>query len=165
MKKSKAIRLLENQIDKIEDKNIQRDEWLSSTASVLLRVFPVSSQIKIEQLSNIEKSPQYFEDISAEERIALRKSKARRYLLNYIEEIDLLGVESSGNKLEIFFGSLRFWILLVALCGLSFLVGNTTPAKVIKQSHIQDYQEMEQQIIHQKKKIDSLTRELQNKEL
>lgn len=162
MKKSKAIRLLENQIDKIEDQRMKRDEWLSSTASVLLRVFPVSYQLKIDQLKDIQNNPQYFEDITTEERIAIRKGKAKRFLLNYIEEIELLGVEGTGSKLELFFGSVRFWFILTALCSLSFLVGNSTTARVFRQSHIQNYQELEKQIHIQKKEIDSLTKELRS---
>lgn len=165
MKQSKSIRLLENQIENIQNKAINRDEWLTSTASVLLRVFPLSAQIKIDQLKNIEKNPQYFEDISAEEKIAVRKSKAKRYLQNYIEEIELLGLESNGSKLELFFGSLRFWLLVIALCGVSFLAGNTASGKVFRQSHIQEYHELEQQIDSQKKEIDSLNMELRSKRI
>ena len=161
MKKSKAIGLLQIQIEKINDPAVKRDEWLSSTSSVLIRIFPLSSKLKIEQLEDIRKDPQYFEDISLDERIAVRKKKAERFLLNYIEEIELLGPESTVSKMEVLFGSARFWLLLISICCLSFIAGNSTPAKVFKQSHLQQFQEMEREIIKQKQEIDSLTKELQ----
>ena len=109
MRKTTGIRLLKSQIDKINDQNIKRDEWISSTNSILLKVFPVSSPAKISQLRNIEDTPEFFNDISALKRVELRKLKAERYLQNYIEEIDLLGTESNPNKIEGFLSNFRFW--------------------------------------------------------
>ncbi len=109
MRKTTGIKLLRSQIEKINDRNVNREEWILSTNSVILRVFPVSSSSKISQIANIEDTPDFFNDISVHQRIELRKLKAERYLQNYIEEIDLLGTESSPNKLEIFMAGFKFW--------------------------------------------------------
>ena len=109
MRKTAGIRLLKSQIDKINDQSIKRDEWITSTNSVLLKVFPVSSPAKISQMGNIEDTPEFFNDISPDKRTEIRKLKAERYLQNYIEEIDLLGTESDPNKVEGFLANLRFW--------------------------------------------------------
>ena len=109
MRKTTRIRLLKSQIDKINDQNIKRDEWIATTHSILLKVFPVSSPTKISQMGNIEDTPEFFNDISPSKGIELRKLKAERYLQNYIEEIDLLGTESNPNKIEGFLSNLRFW--------------------------------------------------------
>ena len=109
MRKTTGIRLLKSQIDKIHDQSIKREEWITSTNSVLLKVFPVSSPTKISQMGNIEDTPEFFNDISPDKRNKIRKIKAERYLQNYIEEIDLLGTESDPNKVEGFLTNLRFW--------------------------------------------------------
>ena len=109
MRKTTRIRLLKSQIDKINDQNIKRDEWIATTNSIILKVFPVSSPAKISQMGNIEDTPEFFNDISPVKRIELRKLKAERYLQNYIEEIDLLGTESNPNKIEGFLSNFRFW--------------------------------------------------------
>ena len=109
MRKTTGIRLLRSQIDKINDESIKRVEWIATTNSILLKVFPVSSQAKIIQIDNLEETPEFFNDISPLKRIELRKLKAKRYLENYIEEIDLLGTESNPNKIEGFLSNFRFW--------------------------------------------------------
>lgn len=109
MRKTTGIRLLKSQIEKINDQSIKRDEWISTTNSILLKVFPVSSPAKISQMGNIVDTPEFFNDISPSKGIELRKLKAERYLQNYIEEIDLLGTESNPNKIEGFLSNFRFW--------------------------------------------------------
>lgn len=109
MRKTKGIRLLKSQIDKINDQSIKREEWITTTNSILLKVFPISSSAKISQMGNIEDTPDFFNDISPLKGIELRKLKAERYLQNYIEEIDLLGTESHPNKIESFLSNFRFW--------------------------------------------------------
>lgn len=163
MKKSKAIKLLRLQIARINDERINREEWLFSTSSLLLRIFPLSAKYKIGQLEQIRQDPEYFSDISASKRIKNRKLKAESYLNNFIEEIELLGLESSGNKLEVLFGSFRFWMILLGICSLSFIVGNTTGApgiKSLQQLQKKEYRDLENQLYQQRKKIDSLKNEI-----
>ena len=109
MRKTTGITLLKAQIDKINDQSIKRDEWITSTNSILLKVFPVSSPAKISQIGKIIDTPEFFNDISPLKGIEIRKLKAERYLLNYIEEIELLGMESNPNKIEGFLSNFRFW--------------------------------------------------------
>lgn len=109
MKKSTGIKLLRLQIDEIQDRDIELDAWILSTNSVISKVFPISSALKISQLAEIEATPDFFNDLSTQKRIEIRKLKAVSYLQNYIEEIDLLGTESPSNKLENFLEYFRFW--------------------------------------------------------
>ncbi len=109
MRKTTGIKLLRLQIDKIHDRDIKRDAWILSTNSVILKVFPISFAPKISQIADIEATPEFFNDLSAQKRIEIRKLKAERYLQNYIEEIDLLGTEFPSNKLENFLEYFRFW--------------------------------------------------------
>ena len=109
MRKTTGIRLLKSQIEKIKDQNIKREEWITTTNSILLKVFPVSSPAKISQMGNIEDTPEFFNDISPIQSVEIRKLKAERYLQNYIEEIDLLGTEAHPNKIEGFLSNFRFW--------------------------------------------------------
>ncbi|QED38224.1 hypothetical protein FK178_11085 [Antarcticibacterium arcticum] len=108
MRKTTGIKLLRSQIDKIHDRDLKRDAWILSTNSVILKVFPISSASKISQISKIEETPDFFNDISAQKRIEFRKLKAEQYLQNYIEEIDLLGTETTSNKMENFLKFFKF---------------------------------------------------------
>ena len=150
---------------KINDENIKRDEWIISTSAVLIRVFPLSANKKIEQLEQIQNNPAYFEDLPAHKKIDKRKEKARRFLNNYIEEIELMGTESTGSKLEMFFGSFRFWLILSSICILSFIAGTTSSSQKpgpgdYDQTHLDLFEDMERQLHLQKSTIDSLSHEI-----
>lgn len=163
MRKSTAIRLLRFQIEQIKDEKINREEWLLSTSSVILRIFPLSAKYKVGQLEQIRQDPDYFEELTVLNRVKTRKLKAESYLNNFIEEIELLGMESKGNNLEMLFGSFRFWVILLGICGLSFIVGNTAGSpdlKSLQQLQKQEYRELENQLYLQRKKIDSLKNEI-----
>jgi hypothetical protein len=167
MKKRTAIRLLRTQLQKINNDDIKRDEWLISTSAVLLRVFPLSASKKIEQLEQIQNNPDYFEDLPAQKIIDNRKEKARRYLNNYIEEIEVMGTESTGSKLELFFGSFRFWMILSSICILSFIAGTTSSGSnepgpgIYEQTRLELFKDMERRLDLQKSTIDSLSYELE----
>lgn len=119
MRKSKAIGLLKIQIEKINDPQIKRPEWITTTSAVLTRVFPLSSTSKIAQIRSLENMPEFYSDISSHKRIATDKKKAEDFLNNYIEEIELLGTETR-SKMEMFFGNFRFWSILITICLLGF---------------------------------------------
>lgn len=114
MRRTKAIGLLKVQIEKINDPDIKRPEWISTTSTVLSRIFPISSAAKIAQIQSLENIPEFYQDISSNKRIETDKKKAETYLKNYIEEIELLGMETS-NKMEMFFESFRFWSLIISI--------------------------------------------------
>jgi len=164
MRKSKAIGLLKVQIEKINDPGIKRGEWISLTSAVLLRVFPISAEIKIRQLRELETFSEFYNEMSSEKRIETRKKKAATYLNNYIEEIELLGMETH-NKMEMFFGSFRFWSILATICLLSFIGGNTIAAgkdlHAQKTSRQQVYS-LNQELLLHKTEIDSLKKALKN---
>lgn len=109
MRKKTSIKLLRYQIEKINDKNVNRNEWILLTNSVILRVFPASYLSKIRQISNIQETPDFFNDLPPHKIMELRKLKAERYLQNYIEEIELLGTESRSHKMENVLEYFRFW--------------------------------------------------------
>ncbi len=166
MKKRTAIKLLKEQVHKINDNNIKRDEWLVKTSAVLLRIFPLSADKKIGQLEQIENNPGYFEDLPVQKRIAARKEKAERFLNNYMEEIEVMGTESTGSKLELFFGSFRFWIILSSICILSFIAGTTSTSPIADTENfdlnsLKIYEDMEKQLNLKQNTIDSLSRELE----
>jgi hypothetical protein len=166
MKSRTAIRLLRTQIQRINDENIKREEWLISTSAVLLKVFPLSANKKIEQVEKIANDPVYFEDLTAQKRIDNRKEKARRFLNNYIEEIQVIGTESSGSKLEMFFGSFRFWMILSSICILSFIAGTTSSAQEpmtgnYDPTRLEIFEDMERRLHLQKSTIDSLSYEIE----
>lgn len=166
MKKRTAIRLLKSQIHKIDDEKIKRDEWLVATSTVLLRIFPLSANKKIEQLEQIQNNPVYFEDLPEQKIIENRKEKARRFLNNYIEEIEVMGTESTGSKLELFFGSFRFWLILSSICILSFIAGTTSSAQEpmtgnYDPTRLDLFEDMERQLHLQKSTIDSLSYEIE----
>lgn len=162
MKKQKAIDLLQLQIKNIQNPQITRKEWITTTTAVVQRIFPVSSLPKIKQIEDLESNPDYFEDLSAENRIKTRKSKAESYLNNYIEEIELLGVESHGDKMQMFFGSIRFWLILLAICVISFIGGNSAAKteEAFRQFNPDLLQDLERQLDDQKRVNDSLKKEL-----
>ncbi len=109
MRKTTGIKLLRLQIDEIHNRDIKLDAWILSTNSVIAKVFPISSALKISQLAEIEATPDFFNDLSTQKRIEIRKLKAVSYLQNYIEEIELLGMESNPNEIEGFLSNFRFW--------------------------------------------------------
>ena len=163
MRKSKAIGLLKIQIKKIKDPLISREEWISSTAIILSRIFPLSSTCKITQIESLETMPEFYHDISSDKRIETDKKKAETFLNNYIEEIELLGPETS-SKMEMFFGSFRFLTILITVCSLSFIGGNSLAAEEDFESQqtssIQIYS-LNQELMLQKKEIDSLKKVVQ----
>lgn len=167
MKKRTAIRLLRTQLQQIHNEDIKRDEWLISTAAVLLRVFPLSASKKIEQLEQIQNNPLYFEDLPVQKIIDNRKEKASRFLNNYMEEIEVMGTESTGSKLELFFGSFRFWMILSSICILSFIAGTTSSGSheaepgIYEQTRLELFKDMERRLDLQKSTIDSLSYELE----
>lgn len=163
MNKQKAISLLKHQIQTINDPSINRKEWITTTVAVVQRIFPHSSAHKTEQIQNIENNPEYFQEISIKQRIHTKKSKAENHLLNYIEEIELLGMENYGAKMEMIFGSWRFWMILLTLCTFCF-IGGTAAAETdvsFRQSVSGLIEEMERQLDLQQEEIDSLRKELQ----
>ncbi len=107
MRKSKAIGLLKIQIDKINDPDVKRPEWIITTSAVLARIFPISSRSKIAQIQSLENMPEFYNELSSGKRIETDKKKAATFLNNYIEEIELLGPETS-RKIEMFFRNFRF---------------------------------------------------------
>lgn len=158
MKKSKAIGLLKIQIEKINDPNITRPEWISTTSVILARIFPLSSTSKIAQIQSLENMPEFYNDISSDKRIKTDKKKAESFLRNYIEEIELLGPETS-SKMEMFFGSFRFWTILITICLLSFIGGNTLTAGAeleSRQTSTLQIFSLNEELLLQKKEIDSL---------
>lgn len=165
MKQRTAIRLLRTQLQKINNEDIKRDEWLISTSAVLLRVFPLSANKKIEQLEQIQNNPVYFEDLPAQKIIDNRKEKARRFLSNYIEEIEVMGTENPGSKLEMFFGSCRFWLILFSICILSFIAGNANSQESVTGKYdptsLDIFEDMERRLHLQKSTIDSLLVEIE----
>jgi len=158
MRKIKAIGLLKIQIEKINDPDIKRPEWIDTTAVVLAKIFPVSSSSKIAQIKSLEKIPEFYQDISSKKRIETDKKKAATFLNNYIEEIELLGPETN-SKMEMFFGSFRFWSILLTICISSFIGGNSIAAgEEIKLRHTTSLQifSLNQLVLIQKNEIDSL---------
>lgn len=123
MNNKKAINLLELQIEKIHDKRINREEWISSTIPVLINIFPISSSIKIAQIRTINDAQHQNTDITGKEKIDINKRKAERYLKNYIEEIELLDVENRSDKIGDLFKSFSFWAILISAMLISFIGG------------------------------------------
>lgn len=146
------------QIEKINDPDIKRTEWISITSVVLKRLFPLSSVSKIAQIQSLENMPEFYHDISSDKRIETDKKKAASFLNNYIEEIELLGLETN-SKLEMFFGSFRFWSILFTLCILAFIGGKSLAAgkelKSLQTYNLQIYS-LNEEVLLQKKEIDSL---------
>ncbi len=164
MRKNKAIGLLKIQIEKIEDPAIKRTEWIESTVVILSRIFPISSSSKIAQIESLENMPEFYQDISPDKRIKTDKKKAEAYLCNYIEEIELLGTETN-SKMEMFFGSFRFWTILLTVCILSYIGGNSTATgKELKPQQTSNFKiySLNQEILLYKKEIDSLKNIIRN---
>lgn len=154
MRKSKAIGLLKAQIDKIDDPHIKRPEWITATSAMLARIFPLSSDSKIAQIQSLENMPEFYHDISSDKRIETDKKKAETYLKNYIEEIELLGPETN-SKMEMFFGSFRFWSIILTICILSFIGGNS----MANEKEIKSGQSSRLEIFSLNQKILNLNRE------
>src|SRR5690606_28842358 len=134
------------------------------TSVVLMRVFPLSAETKIKQLQELETTSDFYNELSSEKRIEARKKKAATFINNYIEEIELLGMETH-NKMEMFFGSFRFWSILITICLLSFIGGNSIAAgkklNAQKTSRQQVYS-LNQELLLHKTEIDSLKKALKN---
>lgn len=126
MNNRKAINLLELQIEKINDKTINREEWVNTTIPILINIFPVSSSVKIAQIRTINDNQDHQEDISGKDKIDIRKRKAERYLKNYIEEIQLLDLENKNDTIEYLFKSFSFWAILISAMLISFIGGILT---------------------------------------
>lgn len=123
MKKKNAIRLLELQIEKINDKEISREHWVESSTTVLQRIFPISSSSKVAQIQTINKTHQDNVDITGKDKIDIRKRQAERYMRNYIEEIELLDMENHNGTIEGFINSFIFWAILISVMLISFIGG------------------------------------------
>lgn len=164
MRKSKAIRLLNQQIEKIDDPLINRQEWISLSSALLLRVFPLSAEIKIKQLQELDAHSDFYNDMSSGKRIENKKKKAESYINNYIEEIELFGIESH-NKIEMFFGSYRFWGILLTICLLSFIGGSSISSGEelnAQQTARQQVYSLNQELLLKNTEIDSLKKLISN---
>lgn len=124
MKKKDAVRLLELQVKKIHYENISREEWINSTISVILKIFPISASYKITQIESIENAEKNNIDISKKEKVDIKKRQAERFLKNYIEEIELLDLENKSDKLEDLLNSFIFWVILISAVVISFVGGS-----------------------------------------
>lgn len=164
MKKEKGIDLLSIQIAKIQDESITREDWIQAAISIVIRVFPVSYVIKVAQIENLEHTPSYYEDLSKENKIKTQKKKAENLLTNYIEEIELLGMENKHNKLELFFGSFRFWSIIIILCSISYVGGKSSAiASEINSSSNFEMNKLKQEIHEHEIKITKLEEDLDSK--
>lgn len=123
MNKKKAIELLQIQLEKIDDNQMTLDQWILSTSSVLSRVFPISAFHKITQIEKISDTPQFYNDISNQEKIDIRKRQARNYLKNFIEEIELLDLENSTDNYEVLVKNFSFWVIIICVALISFVAG------------------------------------------
>lgn len=129
MRQQTAIDLLENQKKRINCDKLKREEWIVSTTAVLLKVFPLSARSKIRQIERLNEIPDFYAQLSAQQRIEITKRKAEAYLNNYLEEIELLGIESRSDKLDVLFKSPLFWAVIVCVGLTSFVAGNVAGKK------------------------------------
>ncbi len=123
MKKKDAVRLLELQIEKINFKDLNREDWVESTTSVLHRIFPISFASKVAQIQTINDTQKDNIDISGKDKINIRKRQAEQYIRNYIEEIELLDLENRNGRIEDLANSFIFWAILIIAMLLSFIGG------------------------------------------
>lgn len=111
--KEKLIKLLQNQMAKLEEQDFDLEAWKSSTISVLARVFdrndPRISQI--DQL-RIDYSSWMLRDSNSHYKpIEHSKRKGREILRTAIEEIDVFGLGKKEILLQNFFTDKELEIL------------------------------------------------------
>lgn len=158
MNKKDAVRLLEYQTERINCSKMNREEWLVSTNAVLLKVFPLSAKSKISQLARIQNISTDLKELSPEHQISVRKNRAENHLKNYIEEIELLGIERPADNPGVLVKSVWFWAVLVAASTISYVAGSATHE--ILPGHSYPFSEFEKQIEFRENKIDSLKTEI-----
>lgn len=124
MRQQTAIDLLEHQKKRINCDKLKREEWIVSTTAVLMKVFPLSARSKIRQIERLNEIPDFYSQLSPQQRTEITKRKAEAYLNNYIEEIELLDTESRSDKLDVMFKSPLFWVVIICVGLSSFVAGN-----------------------------------------
>lgn len=106
-----AVELLKKQKQEFSDSFITLDEWITSTSATLVDIFPLSGRMKVSQVKDIKNIPPFLLHLSENEKAKWRKTRIDSYLNNYIEEIEVFGLEEKGENITtllkkvLFFGS------------------------------------------------------------
>lgn len=164
MKKNKALRLLAAQRSKVEQEGSQK-EWLITTTAVLVKIFPLSADYKIEQLSQIFNDSGHSHKLSPLGVDSRIRNKKKQFLEDCAEEIRLLGMESRSDNAFIFARNIHFWVIVIAVSSISYVFGNinTTSQTSVQQKYVEELTKLRNQLEIHQKKIDSLTRVINQK--
>ncbi|MDT0641260.1 hypothetical protein RM553_00315 [Zunongwangia sp. F363] len=113
MTRTRAINLLEFQKSRIWNPLITRQEWLAGVIPVIINIFPKTAAVKVSLLEKLNEDPNFYEDLPSNEKKKLRKKKAEKYLQNFIEEIEFLGVEDRRIETGVLLRNYTFWIIII----------------------------------------------------
>lgn len=164
MKKNKALHLLATQKAKIRESE-SRKEWLVTTAAILVQIFPLSANYKIEQLTSIINSPDYKEGLSSSQKDSRIWNKEQRFLEDCEEEVRLLGIESRSDNAFLFARNINFWIIIIAVASISYVLGNinTSDQTGVQKKYVEELTRLRNQLEIHQKRIDSLTKVINEK--
>lgn len=128
MKKEDAKKLLKEKIGKLDSNSFDHKVWTSETNALLERIFIHKAEEKKKNLRAISYDVFNLTGrvTESEKRKHLNeaKSKARRFLNSYIEEIDKIGIPIEKKSLNIsILRTKTFWTVAIATIGAVFSLG------------------------------------------
>ncbi|WP_373055785.1 hypothetical protein [Zunongwangia sp. H14] len=113
MTRTKAKAVLEFQKRRIWDPLVSREEWLAGVIPIILNIFPKSAAGKVSLLENLNDDPDFYEGLDSNEKKKLRRRKAEKYLQNFIEEIEFLGLEDKYIEVGDLLRNYTFWVIII----------------------------------------------------
>lgn len=127
MKKQKALKSLSEKLNDLQNQNFDPDVWTQLTSQLIMKIFPISFQDKIESIKEID---YVIYSSMADQGMQNRKkvqgiSKAKTYIDAYIDEINNHGMEKGSiNNNRSFWGNLStFWGIVAAVVLAAFMLG------------------------------------------
>lgn len=142
MNKQSAINALENQKEKIKG-DMKPEIWMHTTSELLKKIFPISGVSKSKQISDICFYPwmerkQYLID----QQVQKGRIEAERYMQEFIEEINIAGIEKLNSDSQIIqlIKNIYFWIVLACLISGSFAFGNYFGSSKFDNEKVQLYE-------------------------
>jgi hypothetical protein len=152
MDKKSALLALNNQKDKIKN-GLKPELWINTTSELLKKIFPISGESKSKQISDIyfypflERNPHLIE-----QQVQKGRAEAERYMLEFIEEINIAGLERTfeDNKILQLIKNQYFWIVISTLIGATYILGlNIGKSSFVKdkESLSQKYEVLEKEIM------------------
>ena len=152
MKKDDAKRLLKEKLNKLDSSSFDYKVWTSETNALIERIFVHKADEKKKNLRAI--SYELFDltgrATETEKRKYLNeaKSKARKFINSYIEEIDNIGIPIEKKSVNLsLLRTKTFWTVVIAVIGGAFTLGRYIGYNKFDQEKLQIYNQNQSLLI------------------